>query len=1219
MKRALWTLGLAAMHRSVTRPVGFGHESEQPPSLSTNVDRNNRAEYRFRAFLLFHRFFALLLALMFVGVGASAANAQSLSLVTSQQALQSNDNISWAQLSSSNGGSELSSSFNVTSANGNPISVSLTGANSILAVSCPASSCSWVGSGMPSADTLVWTSDGTNGGNGPLTASFGHPQAGVGAFIQADGPSQFTAQIQAFNSAGAGLGTFTETSDATGDALFIGVLDRSGAQISTVVFSLVSAQGPVSDFAIDSLFLSGPVLPTPTASVTPTITPTRTPTATPTPNVTPTPTQAGTPTPTPAPSKSATPTATLTPTKTATATLTPTRTPTATPTLTATLTVTPTVVPTIPPPTLPPTATATLTVTATPTETATPTPTATPTSSIAFVGAGPLTDYSTAVTTVTLGLPADVQAGDTLLAQIIVYDGNGSDVPNPPSGWTTIRHDSINNGLQATSWLFYKTASANEPFSYGWNISSNWAAGAMGAWRGASPAPIDGASGTTAAGALQITASAPSLTPNHNNELQVYFYGSQSSVGPTITPSSSVNQRFDSTSSKEGFALAFADLAAPFANNPSITYPAVASISGTAVVTAQAVLLMPASLGASPTPTVPATKTATSTPIPTTTPTRTPIPTNTITVVPTPTTTATLTSTPVATPTPAPVANITFVATGPLADYSTAVTTVTVGLPSGVQAGDTLIAQILVYDGSASDVPTAPNGWNFIRHDSVNNGNKATSWLYYKTASSNEPASYGWNISSNWAAGVMAAWRGASASPIDTDAGAIAFSGNPVSVSAPSLTPSTNNERQVYFYGSQSSAAPAIALSGAQTQRFDAKSSKEGFSLAVADAAAPSTGNPSATYPATASGAGGAAMTGQDILLIPGAQNATPTPTKVPTITSTPTAIPTNTATVASTPVPTTTATPTAVATPANITFVGTGPLTDYSTAVTTVSVGAPSGVQSGDVLLAQIVIYNGNGTDVPSAPGGWTNIRHDSVNDGNQITSWLYYKVAGANEPSSYGWNIASNWAAGVMGAWRGAAAAPVGNSGGLAVAGASPLSGSAPSLTPSNDSEMQVYFYGAQSHAGPALTVADVTQRFEATSSKEGFALAFADLVAPSAGNPSPTYPATATMSGGVAMTAQAVLLTPASGIGSSKTRKSITDAPPSTVIRLRAARVSFSRDQFSGTRNLGGREVPPICKRCGLRYESASVQVAMQESQGSVRKRDGRDAQVRKGQRL
>ena len=307
---------------------------------------------------LLQRFFGALVAVAVIGFAASAARAQSLSLVTSQGALNANDNISWTQLGSANG-TLLQSSFNVTSANDNPVSVSLTGANSVLAVTCPASSCSWAGTGTPSGDTLIWTSNGNNGGNGPITMDFGHPQAAVGAYIQADGPSAFTAQIQAFNSAGGSLGTLTENSDSNGDALFIGVQDHSGPTISTIVFSLINAQGPTSDFALDSVFFNGPVLPTPTATITPTATPTRTATATPTAIATPTPTAIATPTatstatPTAAPTHTVTPTATAT--KTATATATATTTLTATPTLTATLiaTATATVVPTIPMPTPP--------------------------------------------------------------------------------------------------------------------------------------------------------------------------------------------------------------------------------------------------------------------------------------------------------------------------------------------------------------------------------------------------------------------------------------------------------------------------------------------------------------------------------------------------------------------------------------------------------------------------------------------------------------------------------------------------------------------------------------------------------------------------------------------------------------------------------------------------------------------------------------------------
>ena len=236
-------------------------------------------------------------------------------------------------------------------------------------------------------------------------------------------------------------------------------------------------------------------------------------------------------------------------------------------------------------------------------------------------------------------------------------------------------------------------------------------------------------------------------------------------------------------------------------------------------------------------------------------------------------------------------------------------------------------------------------------------------------------------------------------------------------------------------------------------------------------------------------------MTGQAVMLIAGAQTATP--------------VPTFTATVVPTPVPTATVVPTSVFIPATISFVGTGSFKiNSATAVTTVTVGPPSGVRAGDVSIAQIAVYDGSGSDVPTAPGGWNSIRHDAINSGNQITSWLFYKVAGANEPSSYGWNISSNWAAGVIGAWRNASSSPIDSASGSAAAGSSPVSVSAPALTATNSNELQVYFYGAQSHAAPVVTLPSaLNERFDTGSSKEGFTLAFGDLAAASVGSASAT----------------------------------------------------------------------------------------------------------------
>ena len=77
------------------------------------------------------------------------------------------------------------------------------------------------------------------------------------------------------------------------------------------------------------------------------------------------------------------------------------------------------------------------------------------------------------------------------------------------------------------------------------------------------------------------------------------------------------------------------------------------------------------------------------------------------------------------------------------------------------------------------------------------------------------------------------------------------------------------------------------------------------------------------------------------------------------------------------------------------------GPLTDSAQPLTNVNVGVPLGTQPGDVLLAEIAIYD-TGSNVPFAPAGWTLIRSDSVSNANKLTAWLYYKVAAGNEPAS-------------------------------------------------------------------------------------------------------------------------------------------------------------------------------------------------------------------------
>ena len=200
----------------------------------------------------------------------TAAWADSVVLVPSQAAQNANDSVSWSQLGSD--GTSLPSAFDTNSIAGTTVSVALSGPNSLLSVVCPSSSCSWAGIGLAAGDTLFWTSDGHNGGNGPIALSFSKGVAGVGAFIQADSPLQFTAQIQAF-SGSISLGTFTATSDPSGRALYLGVLDSSGTNISSIVLSLAgTSQGVTTDFVTDTLYLNSSLVATPTVTATQTAT-----------------------------------------------------------------------------------------------------------------------------------------------------------------------------------------------------------------------------------------------------------------------------------------------------------------------------------------------------------------------------------------------------------------------------------------------------------------------------------------------------------------------------------------------------------------------------------------------------------------------------------------------------------------------------------------------------------------------------------------------------------------------------------------------------------------------------------------------------------------------------------------------------------------------------------------------------------------------------------
>src|SRR5215469_9539109 len=140
------------------------------------------------------RFFRLVAMFLLFALATAPAWSDTMSGVTSSTGLGANDSVSWSQLGAN--GTVLGATINATSAKGLAVSGSLAGANSITARVCAATPCSWRGAGFTAGDTLLWTSDAANAGNGPLTLNSPKKIAGAGAFVQADGPGSFTAQIQ---------------------------------------------------------------------------------------------------------------------------------------------------------------------------------------------------------------------------------------------------------------------------------------------------------------------------------------------------------------------------------------------------------------------------------------------------------------------------------------------------------------------------------------------------------------------------------------------------------------------------------------------------------------------------------------------------------------------------------------------------------------------------------------------------------------------------------------------------------------------------------------------------------------------------------------------------------------------------------------------------------------------------------------------------------------
>ncbi len=196
---------------------------------------------------------SLLAAILAITV--AEAKAGTITFVFDPTALGGNDTVNWAQLGSD--GTVLGSTFAASSGNGVGVNGAFAnGPGSLVSVVCPATPCSWspAAPGFNPGDSLIWTSDFGNGGNGPATLNFDQSVFGSGLYLQADAQGPYTAQVQWFNG-----GTLLATSTASGftDPFFFGVLD-SDAEINRMVLTVLDCGFGCDprDFAFDTLLLN---------------------------------------------------------------------------------------------------------------------------------------------------------------------------------------------------------------------------------------------------------------------------------------------------------------------------------------------------------------------------------------------------------------------------------------------------------------------------------------------------------------------------------------------------------------------------------------------------------------------------------------------------------------------------------------------------------------------------------------------------------------------------------------------------------------------------------------------------------------------------------------------------------------------------------------------------------------------------------------------------
>jgi len=296
-------------------------------------------------------------------------------------------------------------------------------------------------------------------------------------------------------------------------------------------------------------------------------------------------------------------------------------------------------------------------------------------------------------------------------------------------------------------------------------------------------------------------------------------------------------------------------------------------------------------------------------------------------------------------------------------------TSLTVNAPSGTQSGDVMVAHIVVQTSGNSIA--APSGWHMIkRQDTSSNIATAT---YYKVAGSSEPTSYTWNFgTSGEASGGIASYSGVdTTNPID--ANDAQYNNGTTNLDNAGLTTTVNNDMLVYAAGIVNPSTSVTQPTGF-TQQWKANSSTATSSV-LAQEAYPTAGTTGTIHGTL----GGNYSSATQLLALRPAGIYASTPSGISLRSSS---------------------------------------ADNNGTGSTSLTMNNPSKTQSGDVLVAHVVVQTA-GNSI-AGPSGWHIIKRQDTS--SSLATATYYKVAGSSEPSTYTWNFGtSGQASGTIGDYAG------------------------------------------------------------------------------------------------------------------------------------------------------------------------------------------------------